>query len=178
MRKLLILGVAAVTALLSVAATAAPALAGPHQHKVTACTDDGQAFFSVTAHGTTFYLGAPNKITSTSVAILKPAQNDTTHWTGCFAADGSVQLILKQGGTWYALTTRDTSAGGNVSLEATTNNGTNGTSRVSQRWTVGGSNPFTFQNLLTLLFLRVRNSGPTMYQTVTTGLSPRMWTAS
>jgi hypothetical protein len=178
MRKLLILGVAAVTVLLSMAATAAPALAAPHKHRVTACTDVGQAFFSVTAKGTTFYLGAPNKITSTSVAMLKPAQNSTTQWTGCEAADGTFQLILKQGSTWYALTTRDIAAGGNVSLEATTNNGTNGTTLVSQRWTFGGSNPVTMQNLRTLLFLRVRNSGPTMYQTVTTGLTQTMWTGT
>ena len=179
MRKLLILGVAALTALLSVAATAAPALAAPHKHRVTACTDQVQFFLSVTKNGTNFYLGVPNKITSTSVAILKPAQNSTTQWTDCVAADNSLQFILKQGNTWYALTTRDISAGGTVSLEKTTNNGTNGTTLLSQRWTVVGSNPlFTFNNLRTLLFLRVRNSGPTMYQTVTTGLSQTMWTVS
>jgi len=178
MRKLLILGVAALTALLSVAATAAPALAAPHKHRVTACTDQVQFFLSVTKNGTNFYLGVPNKITSTSVAILKPAQNSTTQWTDCVAADNSLQFILKQGNTWYALTTRDISAGGTVSLEKTTNNGTNGTTLLSQRWTVVGSNPFTFNNLRTLLFLRVRNSGPTMYQTVTTGLSQTMWTVT
>jgi hypothetical protein len=178
MRKLLILGVAAVTALLSVAATAAPALAGSHQRRVTSCTDEGQLFLSVVAHGTTFYLGAPNKITSTSVAILKPAQNGTTQWTICGAADGSLQFILKQGNTWFGLTTRNTSAGGNVSLEATTNNGTVGTVALSQRWTFAGSNPYAFQSVRTLLFLRVRNSGPTMGQAVTTGLSQTLWTVS
>jgi hypothetical protein len=180
MRRLLILGVAAATALLSAAATTAPALASQHTKgpRIVSCTDIGSAYFSVTAKGTNFYLGVPNTINSTSVAMLKPAQNSTTHWTLCETATGTYQFILKQGGKWYALTSRSTAAGADVSLAAVTNNGTNGTAFMSQLWAAGGSNPYTFQNQLTLLYLRVRNNGPKMRQPVTTGLTSEPWTLS
>jgi hypothetical protein len=179
MRRLLILGVAAATALLSVAATAAPALAGQHKPKVliNSCTDAGTVYLSVMAKGTNFYLGTPNKITSTSVTILKPAQNGTTLWTVCAAASGSVQFIQKHGGKWYAATSRSVAVGADVPLETVTNNGSTGTAFASQLWIVG-STTLTLQNQSTKLYLRVRNSGPKMYQSVTTGLSAEVWTVS
>lgn len=179
MRRLILLGVAAATAFVSVAATAAPALAGSQKVPlVSTCTDSGSGFIYVTANSTNFYLGTPNKITSTSVAILKPSQNGTTRWTACITASGSVQFVLKQGAKWYALTSRSTVAGADVSLEAVTNNGTSGTSFKSQLWIFVGGGPYTFQNQSTKLYLRVRNSGPKTYQTVTTGLTSEQWTTS
>lgn len=180
MRRLLVLGVAAATAFLSVAATAAPTLASTHKAKplINSCTDVGTVFLWVTAGSTDYFLGRPNTITSTSVAILKPAANNTTLWTVCETASGSWQLIQKQGSKWYAATSRSLAVGGNVTLEAVTNNGSTGTSFASQLWIVSPSNPLSLQNQSTKLFLRVRNSGPQMYQSVTTGLTQEFWEAS
>ncbi|HEY3955921.1 MAG TPA: hypothetical protein VGM53_21315 [Streptosporangiaceae bacterium] len=178
MRKLLVLGVAAATTLLSAAATATPVLASTHKPLTTSCTDDGSGFVSVTAKGTNFYVGTPNSITSGSAATLKPTQNSTTRWTACVASSGSVQLVQKRGTHWYALTSRATAVGQDVSAETVSNNGTTGTAFASQLWIVVGSSTVTLQNQSTKLYLRVRNSGPMMYQTVTTGLTSETWTLS
>jgi hypothetical protein len=43
----------------------------------------------------------------------------------------------------------------------------------------GGPNfPVTYQNVKTGLWLQVRNGGPVMYQTVTTGAAPSDWAQS
>jgi hypothetical protein len=169
---------AAATALLAVAATTAPALASTHKPLTTSCTDDGSGFISVTAKGTNFYVGTPNSITSGSAAILKPTQNSTTRWTACIASSGSVQFVQKRGTHWYALTSRATAVGQDVSAETVSNNGMTGTAFASQLWIAVGTGSVTLQNQSTKLYLRVRNSGPTMYQTVTTGLTSEAWTLS
>jgi hypothetical protein len=178
MRKLLVLGVAAATTLLSAAATAAPVLASTHKPLTTSCTDEGAGYISVTAKGTNFYVGTPNSITNGSAATLKPTQNSTTLWRACVASSGAVQIVQKRGTHWYALTSRATAVGQDVAAETVTHNGTSGTGTAfaSQLWIPTGTSTATLQNQSTKLYLRVRNSGPKMYQTVTTGLTAEMWT--
>jgi hypothetical protein len=47
---------------------------------------------------------------------------------------------------------------------------------ASQRWIADAAGPMiTFQNVKTGLYLRMRNGGPIMHQTVTTGSSFTIW---
>jgi hypothetical protein len=107
---------------------------------------------------------------SGSAAILKPAQNGTTLWVHCNSTVNPGQLLLLNRG--LALTSRDGASGGTVTLEPA---GNGGNGYASQVWIYSGTNPYTFQNAKTGLFLRVRNGGPLMYQTVTTGKTATSW---
>jgi len=72
-----------------------------------------------------------------------------------------------------ALTGRSFSPGGDVTLEPP---GNDGNGFASQRWIESAGGPMiTFQNVKTGLFLRVRNSGPIMGQTMTTGSVFTVW---
>jgi hypothetical protein len=170
MRKLLLAGAAVTAVFLPMAATAAPALASPQSAQATGiCNNpDTGEFSSVTVSGVTYFLGAPNTITAGSAARLKPHQNASTLWIHCNNGDNTLELTQTQNGVIFALTTRDFSAGGDVTLEQAAN-------FRSQRWVFIGTNPFEFLNIKTGLYLRVRNSGPIMFQTVTTGFTPTDW---
>ena len=74
-----------------------------------------------------------------------------------------------------ALTTRSTSPGSDVTL---TKVGNNGDGFASQQWAFvqTSSTTIEFQNVKAGLFLRVRNNGPKIGQTVTTGFTPTDWT--
>ena len=141
--------------------------------KAPTCTNDSGEYSSVTVRGVNYYLGTPNKVTVGSAAILKPAQNGSTLWVHCNSTVTPGQLLLKNAG--LALTSRDSSAGGTVVMEPV---GNGGNGFASQKWDYTGSNPYTFQNEKTGLYLRVRNGGPLMYQTVTTGSTPTSWNQS
>ena len=109
---------------------------------------------------------------------LKPTGNRTTLWIECVLNNVSGYEVVLKMGPWpgtLALTTRNFSPGGNVLMEPAANNGVG---FQSQRWISSfGSTTGTlqFQNLKTGLYLRVRNSGPVMYQTVTTGHTSTSW---
>ena len=120
--------------------------------------------------GMTYYLGAPNSISASgkTAAELKPAKNSTTLWVHCVGAGGRFEFTQQRGTTIYALTTRDFQPGGDVLLQVSH-------TYPSQEWFPAGTNPHTFKNLKTGLYLRIRNSGPGMYQTITTGLTPTAW---
>ena len=72
-----------------------------------------------------------------------------------------------------ALTSRASSPGADVTL---TQPGNGGNGFASQQWDIlfNGSS-FTILNVKTGLFLRVRNGGPVMGQTVTTGSTSTAW---
>ncbi len=154
------------------AALAAPAGAaaahGATGHRATTCTNDTGEYSWVTARGVNYFLGTPNKLMTDSAAILKPMENGTTLWVHCNSTVVSHQLLLINRG--LALTSR--TAGGDVVLEPA---GNGGNGFASQLWIYAGTNPFTFKNVKTGLYLRVRNGGPLMSQTVTTGSSPTSW---
>jgi hypothetical protein len=136
----------------------------------TSCTNAGAFFFSVTKNGVNYYLGAPRKPSPGAAAFLKPTTNGSTSWTIC--EPGSSVAVFENGG--LVLTSR--SGGGDVTMETA---GNSGNGFASQQWTFsGGPTTYTFQNVKTGLYLRVRNNGPIMGQTVTTGNSSTSWTLS
>ena len=135
------------------------------------CTVTGaNNYFQLTASGVNYYLGTPNNAFSGENAFLKPAQNGTTHWYGEPCSDGS--WLLTQRG--LALTSTSFLVGANVTV---TNPGNGGNGFASQHWffsfTSGGL--AMLRNAKTNLYLRVRNNGPVMGQTVTTGNTPTAW---
>ena len=136
-------------------------------HTQATCTSAGPYYFYVTKNGANYFLGTPNSTFSGAAAFLKPKENSTTQWTLCFSPTDTV-VFSNRG---LALTSRSPSA--NVTL---TPAGNGGDGFASQQWLPGGSSTVTFQNVKTGQFLRVRNSGPIMGQTVTTGASPTSWT--
>jgi hypothetical protein len=142
-------------------------------HRATTCKNDAGEFSWVTVGGVKYFLGTPNTLFIGSAAILKPSQNGTTLWVHCNSTVVSHELLLKNRG--LTLTSRGSGAGGDVLLEPA---GNGGNGFASQKWVYNGTNPFTFKNVKTGLFLRVRNGGPLMYQTVTTGSTPTFWNQS
>jgi hypothetical protein len=162
-----------------VAALAGPASAAPTGRaapaKVTACTPDSGEFSFVSPGTTPFFLGVPNQTGPGSAALLKPAMNATTRLIHCNVSGlPRFAFQITVGGSKFFLTSRATTAGQNVTTELAAPGGP----FASQLWTFAGSGPFTFQNVKTGLFLRVRNSGPRFYQTVTTGLTATAWNQS
>ena len=140
-------------------------------HKATNCTDFSPFFFNVTKNGTNYWLGAPNTVASGKAATLKPRQNRETSWTLCLSNTSSMTLIENGG---MALTSRATSPGADVTL--TPRHGINGF--ASQQWrriVIQSGRVFRYQNVKTGLWLRVRNSGPVGFQTVTTGSMATNW---
>jgi hypothetical protein len=119
-------------------------------------------------------VGAPNHLLPGASALLKPKRNDTTILTACAFPASNVTLLENRG---LALTSRDLSASGNVTMTPTGNGGNGFTSQLWDFVNVGTSSA-TFQNAKTGLFLRVRNNGPAMGQTVTTGSTPTNWIVS
>jgi hypothetical protein len=138
------------------------------------CTPVGNEYFSSSSNGVSYYLGTPNKASSGSAAILKPNQNSTTLWNLSACPKGD--LLENRG---LALTSRSSSTGVDVTLEPP---GNGGTGFASQQWfitcTTTACSQWDFNNLKTGLWLRIRNSGPSMGQTVTTGSTPTNWTHS
>ncbi len=155
-------------------ALAAPAGAAPVHgatvHRATTCTPDSGEYAWVTVSGVNYFLGTPNNSVAGSAAFLKPMENGTTLWVHCNSTTVPNQLLLENRG--LALTSTDASSGGNVTVEAV---GNSGNGFASQEWIYAGTNPYTFKNVKTGLYLRVRNGGPIMSQTVTTGNSPTNW---
>lgn len=123
-------------------------------------------------HHVNYYLGTPHHTVSGTAVILKPGRNKTTTWILRQLGTSSTYVIKKGG---LAVTSRASSPGADVIVETT---GNSGSGFMSQRWNVvfGTHHQATFQNVKTHLYLRVRNSGPIMYQTVTTGKSATSWT--
>jgi hypothetical protein len=130
----------------------------------------GGYFFKVIKRHVSYYLGTPTNLSPGAAAILKPKLNSTTSWTECTLLP-SLNVLLENRG--LALTSRDFSPGGNVTVEPP---GNGGNGFASQQWIDNAAGPMVvFPNAKTGLFLRVRNSGPVMGQTVTTGSQQTVW---
>jgi len=142
---------------------------GTATHRAS-CMNQGPFFFNVTHNGANFFLGTPNNVHSGSAAILKPKKNGSTLWTICFFTTSDTIVFENRN---LALTSRSTGPGDDVTMTRAGNNG-NGFS--SQQWNfVESGSTLTFQNVKTGLFLRIRNSGPKVGQSVTTGFTPEQW---
>jgi hypothetical protein len=175
MRRLITVLAAGLLAPGTVLTAAAAASAGPTAIHKTTCTSAGNEYFSFSSNGVSYYLGTPSKASSGSAAILKPKQNSTTLWTLSACPKGD--LLENRG---LALTSRATRSGVNVTLEPP---GNGGTGFASQQWFITCNDPpacsqWDFNNVKTVLWLRIRNSGPIMGQTVTTGGTPTNWSHS
>jgi hypothetical protein len=173
MKRLASMLAAGVLAAATVVATAGAASAGPTPtHRIT-CSGGTLTSIFVQQGTTQFFPGIPNKFQSGSAVRLKPTANGTTTW--CFTQipsgpnAGQFTIASLNGG--LAMTSRATTPGADVTV--TTNGGF-----ASQRWILSfpTGSTITIQNVKTTLFLRVRNSGPALNQTVTTGAMATEWT--
>jgi hypothetical protein len=155
----------------TVLTAASAASAGPAATRRTDCAVEGSGPLSVTAGSVTYYAGTPNNLRSGAAVSLKPKENSTTTWT--FLCDVSANLTVVEN-RGLALTSRSSSPGADVTVEPA---GNGGTGFASQQWVTESSALFsiTLRNVKTGLWLRVRNGGPVMYQTVTTGHAPSTW---
>ena len=170
MRRLILMLAAGLLAAGTAATSAGVARAGTTAvHHQTRCASGN--FFHVNANSVNYYLGTPTNLPAGTAAILKPRQASTTSWTECAFEGSDNSVVLENRG--LALTSRGTSGGGDVTL---TPPGNSGNGFASQRWIEDAAGPMiTFQNVKTGLFLRIRNSGPIMHQTVTTGATFTVW---
>jgi hypothetical protein len=128
---------------------------------------------TIRAMPTKFMVGTPNIATSGSAAILRTRVNRTTTWLSCGTSTSGVRSFISVNGL-LALTSRSLTPGADVTL--TPRHGINGF--ASQRWTrvvITPGSVFRYQNVKTHLWLRVRNSGPAGFQTVTTGNTATNW---
>ncbi len=139
----------------------------------TSCTNEGPFFFNVAKNGANFYLGTPNNVRSGSAAILKPKKNGSTLWTVCVFSTNTLLLENRN----LALTTRSTGPGDDVTMTRTGNSG-DGFSSQQWNYVFTTSSTLTLQNVKTGLFLRIRNNGPKVGQSVTTGFTPKEWILS
>jgi len=169
MRRLIFMLAAGLLAVGTATASAGAAGAGTTAvHHQARCASGN--FFHVTSNGVSYYLGTPTSLPAGTAAILKPRQASTTAWSECSFNGSNNSVVLENRG--LALTSR-ASSGGDVTL---TPPGNSGNGFASQQWIEDAAGPMiTFQNVKTGLFLRVRNSGPTMHQTVTTGSTFTVW---
>ena len=179
-RRLTSMLAASVLAAGTLFATAGAASAGAAAVRQQAdCVLDGSFHLHVTGgNGVNYFLGTPVRTFPGAVVRLKPTANRTTNWQFCFVpGSGDEYVVLNpRNSSRLALTsTQDT--GGLVTVQRTSAPAGNGF--ASQRWHATFSGNFVFlQNENTDLFLRVRNSGPKLGQTVTTGATQRAWNIS
>lgn len=128
---------------------------------------------TIRAMPTRFMIGTPNRPVSGSAAILRTKVNRTTIWLSCGTSTPGVRNFISLNGL-LALTSRSETPGADVTL--TPRHGIDGF--ASQRWTrvvVTPGRVFRYRNVKTHLWLRVRNSGPVGFQTVTTGSMATNW---
>lgn len=151
--------------------TSGIASAGTHVPQSATCTVTGaNNYFQFTTSGTNYYIGTPNNAFSGEDTILKPTENGTTQWYGEPCSDGS--WLLTQRG--LAMTSTSFLVGAAVTAA---NPGNGGNGFASQHWffTFNGSGLAMLRNAKTNLYLRIRNSGPAMGQSLTTGNTPTAW---
>lgn len=159
--------VATATALTTAGAAGASTASAPR----TGCQFVFSDYLRVTSMGINYYLGTPNTTSAGAVVRLKPAANGTTYWTFCQDTSASNEYALYNRNLVLSAT-RQTDA--NVTMEHA---GNLGAGFALQRWYASfTATTVTLTNVRTGQFLRVRNNGPIMGQTVTTGFSPTAWT--
>jgi len=173
MKRLASMLAAGVLAAATVVATAGAASAGPTPTHRIQCSGGILTSIFVQVGTTQFFPGVPNKVVSGSTVRLKPTANGTTTW--CFTQipsgpnAGQWTIASLNGG--FAMTSRATTPGADVLVQ--TNSAV-----ASQRWIINNGSTgstITIRNVKTNLFLRVRNSGPALNQTVTTGAMATEW---
>jgi len=166
--SMLAAGLLATGTVLTAAGAASAAPAAARQPTCPGGTALGVAHIWVQPGSVQYFLGTPNNLSSGAAAFLKPSANGTTEWLICQLP--SAFLVVNRG---LVLTSRSTSPGANVTVETP---GNGGTGFASQQWQlIAAVGVLVATNVKTGLSLRVRNSGPVMGQTVTTGSTPTEW---
>jgi len=169
MRRLVSILAAGVLAAGTVVTTVGASSAGATPVHRLNCSPGGSDFMNVTVRGVNYFVGTPNNTVSGATVRLKPSTNRTTLWAFCEFADNS-WLVTNQG---LAMTSRSTSPGENVTVETA---GNSGNGFASQHWFINpAGSGAVLSNLKTGLFLRIRNTGPIMGQSLTTGSAPTVW---
>ena len=179
MRRLISILAASVLAAATLFTTVGAASAGAAAvHQRADCSLDGSAHLHVTGgNGVNYFLGTPVRTGPGKVVFLKPTANSTTNWQFCFIPNTDEVILLNPRSSSRMALTSTQGTGGLVTVQRTSAPGSNGF--ASQRWHATFSGNFvSLQNENTDLWLRVRNSGPTLGQTVTTGATPRAWNIS
>ena len=169
--SMLAAGLLAAGTVLTAAGAASAAPAAARQPTCPGGTAVAVAHIWVRSNSVQYFLGTPNNLSSGAAAFLKPSANSTTAWLICELP--SAFLVVNRG---LALTSRSTSPGADVTVETP---GNGGTGFASQQWhLVVVLGVLVATNVKTGLSLRVRNSGPVMGQTVTTGSTATEWNIS
>jgi hypothetical protein len=121
---------------------------------------------------TKFFIGTPNHPVTGDAVFLRTKNNLNTRWLSCGTTHMGVRSFLSLNGL-FALTSR-----GGIGAAVTLEPRHGGDGFRSQQWTrnvIQSGRVFQYQNRKTGLWLRVRNGGPVLGQTVTTGNSRSNW---
>ena len=175
MRRLIFMLAAGLLAAGTVLTTDGVASAGAAPiHRETNCSYNGPYYLSVTSVSSTYYVGTSSKVVSGRAAILKPTKNDTTAFNICLSFTVANQVLIENRN--LVLTSTSRVPGADVTM---TSPGNGGNGFASQLWILSAgstSGTWNLANKKTGLSLRVRNSGPSYSQSVTTGASATDWT--
>jgi hypothetical protein len=135
-------------------------------------------YFYVISNSTNYYIAGHNSNTPGSQPELKSFSGNTPNGTAAFFrcnVSGQNYFALEHmgNGTTTALS-NDPGDKNRVDLDLVTSSGPN----PSMWWTQAGSNPYTFKNMDTGLYLRVSNKGIGQYFPVVAGNSQTQWNQS
>jgi len=153
---------------------AAPASAG----NISCTRASGHYQEYVTSNSTNYYVSAPNKVTAgTSHPELKafPGNNpnSTASWIRCNASGNRVAFEYVYNGVTYVLE-NDHGSKNRIDMEVVPSGGP----YASEFWVQSGSNPYTFKNDSSGLYMRVSDQGVGQYFPVVTGANASQWTQS
>lgn len=135
-------------------------------------------YFYVVSGSTNYYIAAHNSNTSGSQPELKSFSGNTPNDTAAFVrcnVSGQNYFALEHTGKGITnALSNDPGDKNRVDLDLVTSSGPN----PSMWWTQAGSNPYTFKNMDTGLYLRVSNKGIGQYFPVVAGNSQTPWNQS
>ncbi len=151
-------------------AAGAASASGAAVHRRGDCTFERSVYLLVTKSGVNYFVGTPNTTFAGATVRLKPSKNGTTLWKLCLIPRGTRYVLYNRS---LVMTTNGVPSS-NVTVRHAANLG-NGT--PFQQWKLAPQPDGTVRlsNVGSGQFLRVRNSGPIMGQTVTTGFSATNW---
>lgn len=135
-------------------------------------------YFYVVSGSTNYYVAAHNSNKSGSQPELKSfagnVPNDTAAFVRCTVSGQSYFALEHTGKGITNALSNDPGDKNRVDLDLVTSSGPN----PSMWWTQAGSNPYTFKNMDTGLYLRVSNKGIGQYFPVVAGNSQTLWLQS
>lgn len=172
-----------VMTLMTVAATAMAlgpsltAMASPTA-AISGCTEAPGVYYEYApSNGVDYYVAAHINAQPHSQPELKTfpgnIPNGTAQFIRCTRSNGQIAFLHISQGNTLGLS-NNPSDGSRVDLDPVTSSGPNN----SMWWVQSGSNPYTFKNTLTGLYLRVSNQGLGQYLPVVAGAHATAWTQS